>query len=149
MARQGKVFCNENPPRISPGGPFMQRNDFAPAPSPLPVHPRSLAPTRRRRKAVEAARQVIVKATAAAATIRTAVAAVSTVTEVASLASSQVRRVLKAACLGGMIGIAGRGSTGMEGSPRRECARNAHWQSDSPSRLVCSPTPQPLPGTRP
>jgi hypothetical protein len=65
----------------------------------------------------------MVKATAAAATIRTAIAAVSTVTEVASLASSHVRRVLKAACLGGMIGIAGRGSTGMEGSPRRECAR--------------------------
>src|SRR3954471_13022758 len=97
----------------------------------------------------QGALQVIVKATAAAATIRTAVAAVSTVTEVASLASRQVRRVLKAACLGGTIGIAGRGSTGMEGSPRRECARNAHWQSDSPSRLVCSPTPQPQPGTRP
>jgi hypothetical protein len=44
---------------------------------------------------------------------------VSTVTEVASLARSQARRVLKAACLGGTIGIAGREATGMEGSPRR------------------------------
>jgi hypothetical protein len=77
-----------------------------------------------------------VKATAAAATIRTAVAAVSTVTDVASLASSQVRRVLKAACLGGTIGIAGRGSSGMKGSPRRECARNAHVRFSEPSGLV-------------
>ena len=41
-------------------------------------------------KAVEVTAQVMVKATAAAATIRTAVAAVRTVTQVASLASSQV-----------------------------------------------------------
>ena len=65
-------------------------------------------------RAVEVTAQVMVKATAAAATIRTAVAAVRTVTQVASLASSQVRRVLKATCLGGTIGMAGRGSTGME-----------------------------------
>jgi hypothetical protein len=61
----------------------------------------------------------MVKATAAAATITTAVAAVSTVTEVATLARSQARRVLKAACLGGTIGIAGREATGIGGSPRR------------------------------
>jgi hypothetical protein len=66
------------------------------------------------RKAVEVTAQVMVKATAAAATIRTAVAAVRTVTQVPSLASSQVRRVLKATCLGGTIGMAGRGSTGMD-----------------------------------
>ena len=45
--RKENISAKENPPRISPGGPFMQRNDFALAPSPLPVHPRSLAPTRR------------------------------------------------------------------------------------------------------
>src|SRR5215218_1454056 len=35
MASQGKHSANENPPRISPGGPTSS------APSQLPVHPRS------------------------------------------------------------------------------------------------------------
>lgn len=75
------------------------------------------------------AAQVMVKATAAAATIKTAAAAASTVTQVASWATSQLRRARNAACLGGTIGMAGRGSTGMEGSPRCKCARNAHTGS--------------------
>jgi hypothetical protein len=40
-----------------------------------------------------------------------------------------LRRARNAACLGGTIGMAGRGSTGMEGSPRCKCARNAHTGS--------------------
>jgi hypothetical protein len=58
-------------------------------------------------------RQVIVNATAAAATIRTATVAESTVMQVASLVTSHSRRALKAARRGGTTGIAGRESTGI------------------------------------
>ena len=54
---------------------------------------------------------MIVNATAAAATISTAVAAVSTVMHVASLVTNWSRRALKAGCRAGMVGIAGREPT--------------------------------------
>jgi hypothetical protein len=54
---------------------------------------------------------VIASATAAAATISTAIAAVSIVMPVASLVTSRSRRALKAGCRADMVGIASRGPT--------------------------------------
>jgi hypothetical protein len=53
----------------------------------------------------------MVNATAAAATIRTAIAAVSTVTQVAILVTNQSRRALKGARRAGTVGNAGRETT--------------------------------------
>jgi hypothetical protein len=69
------------------------------------------------------------KATAAAATIVTAVAAASTVMAVASLRSSQSRRALVAPCRDGMVGIAGRkaidiGSLALLGSGGQEAGHD-------------------------
>src|SRR5262245_45426329 len=58
-------------------------------------------------------RQVIVKVTAAAATIRTATVAASTVMQVASPLTSQSRRALKAPRRAGRAGIAGLGWIGI------------------------------------
>ena len=54
---------------------------------------------------------MIANATAAAATISTAIAAVSTVMHVASLVTSWSRRALKAGCRAGIVGIADREPT--------------------------------------
>jgi hypothetical protein len=68
---------------------------------------------------------VIVNATAAAATISTAIAAVSTVMHVANLVTSWSRRALKAGCRAGMAGIADRKPTdiGWLSSTQRQITR--------------------------
>ncbi len=78
-------------------------------------------------------RQVIVKVTAAAATISTAIAAVSTVTQVATKVTNQSRRALNAARRTGRLGIAGRGSTDIGLPSSTQTRGNAHRPSSSPS----------------
>jgi hypothetical protein len=77
---------------------------------------------------------VIVNATAAAATISTAIAAVSTVMHVASLVTSWSRRALKAGCRAEMVGIADREPTNMDGSPQTQ------KRTRTPSRSLLSET---------
>jgi hypothetical protein len=73
-------------------------------------------PSRRKRKEPRsnALFQVIANATAAAATINTAMAAASTEMQVASYLTSESRWTLRAACRAGTVGIAGRKSTRMD-----------------------------------
>jgi hypothetical protein len=81
--------------------------------------------------------QVIAKATAAAATNRTANAAVNTEIQVASLRKNQSRRALKAPCRGGTLGIAGReaGDIGLLGSGGEEAGHDHGERHSQPDEL--------------
>lgn len=79
-----------------------------------------------------ALRQVNVTATAAAATIKTAIAAERTVMQVASLATNQSRRALKACLRTGKAGSAGRESS------------DIRWLSSTQAPRKRPPTPRPF-----
>lgn len=80
---------------------------------------------------------MIAKATAAAATNRTAKAAVNTEIQVASVRKNQSRRALKAPCRGGTVGIAGRetGDIGLLGRGGEEAGHDHGERHSQPDEL--------------